>query len=288
MMRFLRGLDPDDSLTRRQVVFGLPWVIRNGLASQVMETLTIGPFLIAYALVFDASNVVIGLLAAIPFLTQFVQLPAVYLVERVRKRRLLSFVFAASSRPMMLVMALAAFMPSPATALAVLMAGLAGRYGLGAIVGCSWNSWMRDLIPEQSLGRFFARRLMLMTILGVALSLAGAAFVDQWAGWFPDRRVYAYSLLLVAGFVGGTYSVYCMVRIPEPRMPEAHDLRLGGRLAQPFRDANFRRLILFLGSWNFAVNLAAPFFTVYLFKRLDFNLTGVTLLVILSHVANVM
>ncbi|NQU62095.1 MAG: MFS transporter [Rhodospirillales bacterium] len=269
-------------------MLGLPWVIRNGLASQVMETLTIGPFLVAYALAFDASNFVIGLLAAIPFLTQFLQLPAVGLVERVRKRRLLSVVFAASSRPMMLVMALAAFMPEPSWALALLMAGLAGRYGLGAFVGCGWNSWMRDLIPEERLGRFFARRLMLMSVLGVALSLSGALFIDTWSNWWPDRRLAAYPVLLVVAFLGGLYSVHCMRFIPEPVMQPSRQLHLRERLAQPFRDANFRRLILFLGSWNFAVNLAAPFFTVYLFRRLGFSLTGVIFLAILSQAANVL
>ena len=35
-------------------------------------------------------------------------------------------------------------------------------------------------------------------------------------------------------------------------------------LTTPLRDSNFRHLVLFLSSWNFAVNLAAPFFTVYM------------------------
>ncbi len=288
MAQILKSLEPDENVTQRQVTLGLSWLIRNGLASQVMETLSIGPFLIAYALAFDASNLVIGLLAAIPFLTQFLQLPAVGLVERVRKRRLLSVVFASLSRPMLLVMALAAFMPEPSWALALLMVGLTGRYGLGAFVGCGWNAWMRDLIPERQLGRFFARRLMLMSILGVALSLSGALFIDIWSKWWPEQRLTAYPVLLAVAFLGGVYSVYCMRFIPEPAMPPSQPLQLRERLAQPFRDANFRRMIMFLGSWNFAVNLASPFFTVYLFKRLGFSLTEVTLLAILSQAANIL
>jgi hypothetical protein len=30
----------------------------------------------------------------------------------------------------------------------------------------------------------------------------------------------------------------------------------------PFRNQNFRRLMVFLSSWNFAANLATPFFAV--------------------------
>ena len=266
----------------------MPWVIRAGLASQVMETLTIGPFLVAYALTLDAGNVVIGFLAAIPFLTQFLQLPAVILIEKVRKRRLISFVFAALSRPMVLVMALAAFMPEPFWALTFLIIGLTFRYSLGAVVACGWNSWMRDIIPEKRMGRFFAQRQKLMTILGVVISLLGALLIDNWGEWQPEGRLIAYPVLLVIAFFAGVYSTYCLRKIPEPPMSEAAAINLYDRLTLPFRDRNFRRLIMFLAPWNFAVNLAAPFFTVYLFERLDLSLTTVTLLMIISQTANVL
>lgn len=288
MPPFFKSLEPTQTVSPRDVTLGLAWVIRNGLASQFMETLTIGPFLVAYALAFDASNFVIGLLAAIPFLTQFLQLPAVELVERVRKRRLLAVVFALLSRPMLVVMALAAVMPNPTWSLALLIVGLTVRYSLGAFVGCSWNSWMRDLIPQKMLGRFFARRLMLMSALGVVLSLSGALFIDVWDSWWPGEKILAYPILLAFGFVGGLYSIHCMRFIPEPIMAPSLQLQLHERLAKPFQDVNFRRLILFLAPWNFAINLAAPFFTVYLFKRLGYSLTEVTVLAILSQAANIL
>jgi MFS family permease len=289
MRHLFSKLAPDDHLTRRQALLGLPWLTRNGLAAQVMDTLTIGPFLVAYALMFDASNLVIGVLAALPFLAQFAQLPAIAVIERIRKRRLTSWIFAAASRPMMLVMASAAFVATPAWSLALIAVGLTMRYVLGAVVACGWNSWMRDLVPDDVMGRYFARRLMYMTALGIPLSLGAALFVDSWKAWWPDGQVFAYSVLLVVAFFGGTYSVYCMGKIPEPKMPPAGEaLNLRKQLAAPFRDLNFRRLILFLGSWNFAVNLAAPFFAVYLFKRLEFSLTMVTALTLLSQIANVL
>ncbi len=285
---FLR-LAPDDNLTRRQALLGLPWLTRNGLAAQVMEVLTIGPFLVAYALIFNASNLVIGVLAALPFLAQLTQLAAIVLIEKTRARRLTSVVFAAASRPMLLVMSAAAFMPSPTLALVVLSVGLGLRYGLGAVVACAWNSWLRDLVPEDVMGRYFARRIMYATALGMPLGLLAALFVDTWKEAWPDAAGYAYSVLLVIAFFGGAYSVYCMTKMPEPTMPPVEArLDLKQRLLAPLRDVNFSRLIVFLGSWNFAVNLAAPFFAVYLFKRLEYSVTMVTMLTILSQIANIM
>jgi hypothetical protein len=40
-------------------------------------------------------------------------------------------------------------------------------------------------------------------------------------------------------------------------------------LFAPLREGNFKRLIFFLASWNFAANLAAPFFTVYMLRSLN-------------------
>jgi MFS family permease len=289
MRQFLLRLAPAENLTRRQALLGLPWLTRNGLASQVMETLTIGPFLVAYALIFDASNLVIGILAALPFLTQFMQLPAILLIEKVRQRRLTSWIFAAVSRPMKLVMAAAAFVTSPTLALTLITIGLTLRYALGAVVACGFNSWIRDLVPDDVMGRYFARRLMYATAISIPLSLGAALFVDNWKVWWPEGQAYAYSILLVIAFLGGAYSVYLMGKIPEPKMPPLGEaLKLRQQLAAPFRDDNFRRLIMFLGSWNFAVNLAAPFFAVYLFKRLEFSLTMVTALTLLSQVANIL
>ena len=60
-------------------------VLYDALASEAMGTLTTGVFLVGYAVGLGASNVAIGVLAAVPFAVQFLQLPAVVLVERLRR-----------------------------------------------------------------------------------------------------------------------------------------------------------------------------------------------------------
>lgn len=288
MPPFLSSLAPAPTITRLERRQGLGWLIRNGVASQGMETLTAGAFVVAFALELGASNLMIGFLAAIPHLVQIAQLVGIYLVERLRQRRLICVTAGLFSRPMLLVMALAAFVAAPFPALLLLALGFAGRYFFGAIVGASWNAWIRDLVPERELGRFFARRLAVMTAVGAILSLAAAAFIDLWPEATGRRAAEAYALLQLLAFLLGLISVYCMVRMPEQAMERAtQPLGLKELLARPFGDPNFRSLIIFLGSWNFAVNLAAPFFTVHMLLRLKLDLTTVILLTILSQVANV-
>jgi Na+/melibiose symporter-like transporter len=66
----------------------------------------------------------------------------------------------------------------------------------------------------------------------------------------------------------------------------ARRLHIFERLSIPLRD-NFRRLILFLSTWNFAVNLAAPFFTVYMLRSLGYPMTVIVVLFTISQLANV-
>ena len=59
-------------------------VLYDALASEAMSTLTAGVFLTGFLVELGASNLAIGVLAAVPFVVQFLQLPAVVLVERLR------------------------------------------------------------------------------------------------------------------------------------------------------------------------------------------------------------
>ena len=59
-------------------------------------------------------------------------------------------------------------------------------------------------------------------------------------------------------------------------------------LRRPLADPNFRRLITFLGTWNLAVNLAAPFFTVFMLTMLHMDMTLVMAMSVVSLVPNVL
>jgi len=276
-----------DSLTEEEIRYGLRNVIKDGLTSQAMGTLTGGVFLVAFALELGASNMVIGLLAAIPFFAQLIQIPSVYLVERYRIRRTICVYSSALSRLFWLPIALIPFLFSLETGLAVLIVALLLHSALGGVGGCGWNSWMRDLVPHDRLGSFYSKRMSLAAILGSALSLAAGFYLDRWKNIFPENELYGYSILFFFGFLAGMLGVYFIAKIPEPSMaPPGERPKLSRMIAQPFRDTNFRNLIMALGPWNFAVNLATPFFTVYMLKSLELNMSFIIALTVLSQITN--
>jgi MFS family permease len=267
---------------------GLRAVIADGLASQAMATLTTGPLLVAFALQVGATNAAVGLLAAIPFLTQFFQLPAVLLVEALRRRRAICVVAATLSRLALLLLAAAVLVPRGQPAVGLLLLGLFLHASFGAVAGCSWNSWAHDFIPEDRLGAIFGKRLLWAAALGGILSFAAGAIVDAWPRLLTPDTGFAYAILVLAGFACGLAGIKALYTVPEPPMKPATDVRLIPMLRRPLADPNFRRLMTFLGSWNFAVNLAAPFFTVFMLNALGMDMILVMTMSVVSLIPNML
>lgn len=279
-------LDPQPELTAPQLEAGLRRLVVEAAYASATTALTTGVILTAFALHFGASNLMLGILASAPFLTQLLQGPAVLLVERLRARKRIAVWSSIVGRSMLAVMGLAVFLP-PAPALAMVAVAQYVLCGLGAIGGCAWNSWLRDLAPEDRLGDVFARRTIYATLISLGAGLAAAIALDL----APDGsalRGHVFAALYAVGCIFGLISAAIVARIPEPMMPVRPSEKLGliALLREPFADRNFRQLIRFLASWQFAINLATPFFTVYLVRQLGFDMTFVMLLSVASQIAN--
>ncbi|MDQ3289098.1 MAG: MFS transporter [Pseudomonadota bacterium] len=255
----------------------------------IVGTLNSGVVLISYALLLGASSGVIGLLAAIPFLTQLLQAPTVVLLERVRSRRLVSIVCLFVARLALPLMAVLVFLPDRNLALVLLVIAETVHCAFNAVASCSWSSWIRDLVPEDRMGAFFARRTMYATALGI-FGTAAAALALQYAdpgGAGGQPAVFA--VIYGVGFLSSLVSTWQLARVPEPAMLHQPAIRsLRSMFAEPFRDPNFVRLIRFFASWQFAVNLSAPFFTVFIMRQLGFSAAFVLMLSIVSQGANLL
>jgi len=277
----------EDTLNENQIQSALKFIIRDGVASQAMGILTGGAFLIAFAVKLGASNFVIGLLAAIGPLSQLLQLPSIFLVEKIRNRRLITVVAAGLSRLCWLIIALSPFIFPAKIAIAVLLVLLTVVSAFGAIAGCSWNSWMRDIIPENIMGSFFSKRMRIAVGVGIALSILAAVYLDFWKKQFADQELAGYSILFLVGFAAGMLGLLFLAKTPETKMPQILEKqKILKLLSRPFKDENFRKLIAFMCSWNFAVNLAGPFFMVYMLKRLGLSMSFIIGLSIVSQVFN--
>ncbi|MFC1931555.1 MFS transporter [Chloroflexota bacterium] len=293
-MKQLRFLKPKPTISEQDIALGLHWFTLEGMTSLGLFSITTSGFLAAFALALGANNLQIGILAALPFLMQILQLPSIWLVEKFRKRKTIALITWLPAQLLWFPMALIpAFAKTPSgMAISLLLIFMAIRGLLAAISNCSWNGWIRDLIPQQMLGQIFSRRLIFSTIAAVAFSMGAAFFVDFWQSQASGQSAifgYTYVLLFGALFLGLASPVF-MALMPEPLMQTVPGTQpsIMARLTTPFRDRNFRQLIQFLLFWGFASNLAIPFFAVYMLQRLGLPLSSVIALSILSQFFNIL
>jgi hypothetical protein len=54
---------------------------------------------------------------------------------------------------------------------------------------------MRDIIPEKTMGAFFAKRMRISTAVGITLSVIAAIYLDFWKKQLPDNELSGYSIL---------------------------------------------------------------------------------------------
>jgi MFS family permease len=268
---------------------GLRNVTWFSLMAHVMGTLVGGVFLIKIALIYDASLFVIGLLASLPSLANLAQIPATYLVERTRNRKRIAIVSYIGVRIAVLTFVVIPFViPTSASAIAltVLLVAVFVRGLCDGAAGTAWNSWLRDLVPEDQMGSFFAGRMKQNQLVSMALSLGAALFISEWLKRNPANEIEGYGMLFFAGLVVGTAGLYFLIGTPEPKMPAVEMIPFRKLFFRPFQDRNFRHLMQFRGTWEFGVALAGPFFTVYLLQRLGYPMPIVIGLTVLSQLAH--
>ena len=186
---------------------------------------------------------------------------------------------------------LAMDVPSSA-AVSVLLGLMAVRSILSSFTDCAWNSWIKDLVPQEILGRFFARRQMFANITGMFLGLGVAFFADYWQrNASSGDEVLGYTFaILASAVVLGLSSPIIMTRIPEPliQSPAEPQTSLASTLVTPIRDRNYRQLLKFLLLQGFYLGLVMPFFAVYMLERLGMSVSLVMGLSMLSLAANIM
>ena len=122
---------PSECLTESQVKSGLKLIVRDGLAAEAMATLTGGAFLVSLALEFGASNFQIGLMAALPTLSNIFQLVAIYMVYMFANRRAITVYSSLFARLPLLCISILPFLFTPSTSLNLLISFLFFHYFFG-------------------------------------------------------------------------------------------------------------------------------------------------------------
>ena len=287
-------LRPTPEMTERDTRTGLRNMTWQAVAAAGADGLASGGFLAAFALILGASNFHIGIMTAIPFIVQPLQILAVVVVERMRMRKIVAVIAYFITYATWIPVALIPFIIDvPNTgAVTLLLFFIAVRGAATAFVTTSWNGWLKDIVPLNIMGDFFAKRLRVATIAAAVTAMLAALYIDWWKGFAGESdEIFGYSYAILFGcIILGFGAVQFMARMPEPQMPRPSGPPRSTlhTIGAPFRDKEFRGLINYMFMWNFVAYLAVPFFAVYMLVRLEMPLSLVVALGVMSQVANVL
>jgi MFS family permease len=277
---------PEPTLTDKQVTRAMRLVIGDGLASEAMTTLTSGTFLVAMLVLLNANNFQIGLLAGLPTFTNVFQLLSVWLVRRFNNRRAIVVICSFLARtPLMIIgLLILIFKSIPVESIVFI---LFFHYFFGSVAGPCWNAWMKDLIPEKALGTYFSKRTSYTTLLNILLGLGAAFMVDYVKHNRITTEINVYACLFIAGGIAGIISALCLSNTPEP-LGKVTTGNIITVLQRPLRDRNFRKLLVFNSAWVFALNIATPFFVVFMMKKMGLSISWIIALTITSQICSIL
>src|SRR5262245_26686323 len=206
-----------------------------------------------------ASHWEIGLISSVAFLSMPIQLVGLYAIDRWKLRRGLVIFCALTARLLWILIACLPFFPAKASVRFLLIVLVCSGL-IAAIPGPAWHSLVRSLVPLDSLGKVFSKRLAWGTVIALTLTLAGGFFVDAWPNFTERPPLEAYSAIFVIGILFGLIGVRAITHLPEPPLEGERSESLRALMWLPLRDVGFRSLLGFIAFWNFSINLAAPFF----------------------------
>jgi len=261
---------PDHDLTPQELERSLRCSYLHGLLGTIFAASVGGMFLTGFALKLGASNLQIGVLAAIPSALAGSQLWSAYVLERNGQRKRLCLRSAALG---VSVWAFAAAIPYLLPAhpqwlrLYALFAVVAVAAVASMVVVNAWTSWIADLVPAHRYGRFFAMRGVFAGPAAMAFAMLEGVFLD-WA-----KTLQAFCLVFLVGVAAGWASILVLRRqadVPMHRRQDENGQHMGmlALLREALRHPRLRAITLFVLAWRCAWMISAPFYMVFMLKSL--------------------
>jgi MFS family permease len=113
-----------------------------------------------------------------------------------------------------------------------------------------------------------------------------ALLIDYIKKDHPDYQLSIYAIMFIIAGCVGVAGAFILSKAPEPEsIFEKSNLFI--LLKKPLKDSNFLRLMIFNSIWVFAINLATPFFTVYLLKDLNYPISYIIILGIIGQLCGI-
>jgi len=262
---------PKQNKIRKSIWYSL-W---DGIFASLMFGLTTD-YITPYALVLKATTKEIGILSASSNLfSSLIQLKSADITEKLRSRKKIINSFVLLHALMFIPIILIPYIFKEKTIL-FLIISVVLLNSFNAFAVPAWQSLVSEYIPKNKRGKFFGERNKLFQTI-VILSSFSAGFILQIHKQNPLK---GFMLIFILAFIFRLISWFFLTRMYEPHFrikPEYYFSFFD--FIRRIRESNFLKFVIFVSSLNFSVNIAAPFFSVFMLRDLKFNYIVYTILI---------
>ena len=143
----------------------------------------------------------------------------------------------------------------------------------GFLNGPFYNGWLADIVPQNIRARFIARKTNANLIAGIITGYAAGYYLDLFDG---DTQYTGFLTAFAFATVLGIFGYIRLMTVPHRRHPsQSHSPSQNPLIA--FRNSPFKRLTFFFTTWNFALGIAGPFYSVFMLNHLQISYTTVAI-----------
>ncbi len=261
--------------------------LKNSFLDGLFASLNLGftqNYLIPFALFLGANSFQVGILSALPQLFgSLFQITSPDIIERTRRRVEFISTTVFIQALLWLLIAFLPILPIERIALYIILLTLNTSFGSAAIP--VWQSLMSDTVEKERYGEYFAWRGRILGFITLLASfLAGFLLflfsANKALGFFTIFFISALARAVSGYFVNRMFDIPLKV-IPERRFSYFSFIK---RLPE----SNFVKFTLFVSGMNFATFIAAPFFSVYMLRDLNFAYSTYTIITTSSTLASLL
>lgn len=245
----------------------LKYSIYDGAAFSVMDGMT-SSFLTPFAVALNASVSLIAALTYVPQLVgAFIQLFAAKIVEIVKDRRKILVVSSFAHAVLWIPLLLIPYTTPNQKYMLVVYVALQAIFA--QLINPVWNSLMGDIVPKYERGRFFGIRNRVVGATSFIAALAAGLILNYFS---PKNPFLGFAILFAMAFIARLLSGVFKGMMHDPPHGLAQEEKFSILdFIKRMDKTNYGHFVIYIVLFKLAVNIAAPFFAVYMLRDLGFT-----------------
>lgn len=274
-------------LSSEEYKLGRNLFIWEGSCAMSIFCLTSGPFLSGFASFLGANDQFNGIIGGIPALAAVAQIFSPMIFEKFQRKKFLISILAFIYRMILGVLIFIPIIFAKTNDRLLTLAFLYFfAYVLSALITPSASNWLVSLTPNEIRGEYFGKRDAIIISSNIIFTLGLGKILDIFRT--AGNEYGGFSIVFATVVLLAIANFLLLSRIPEPRViTNKTAVNLKSILTIPIKDKSFRKVILLFILWSIGLQIAGPFFAVYMVTGLKLDYAYMMIISLLSSVVRI-